>query len=222
MPQTKQRSILDSTVRFVHEDILSGRYRAGERLVESELVTRFGVSRSTVRAALLSLSARGLVNLAPTLGATVAECSYEDALELYRLRSRVESMLIGRFTARATVPHLLELEDAIEQFASTASSSDNLRRIHRTRDAFYEVFFDGAESPTIEQAVRFEYGRLAAFRGANLPVDHELERIRTSARTVTSMLPIIRRRDAETARRFCERTLTEDGAATLRYLSPAG
>lgn len=58
-----------------------GDFSPGERLVESELCLRFGIGRQTAREALQHLSARGVVDLAPNRGATIARLSRAEAAQ---------------------------------------------------------------------------------------------------------------------------------------------
>lgn len=53
-------------------DIISGRFQAGQQIVERELAARFGVSHAPVREALLQLATLGLVELQVHRGARVA------------------------------------------------------------------------------------------------------------------------------------------------------
>jgi DNA-binding GntR family transcriptional regulator len=83
-----------STVEIVTDalrrEILEGERPGGQRLIEQELTARFGVARHTLRAALRSLAAEGLVRVEPNRGARVARLSAEEIVELYELRTALE------------------------------------------------------------------------------------------------------------------------------------
>jgi len=55
---------------------------AGQRLVEEELAASIGVTRQSLRAALLDLTAEGLVERIPNRGARVRVVSVEEALQI--------------------------------------------------------------------------------------------------------------------------------------------
>src|SRR5690242_6752922 len=74
----------------IRRAILDGRYGPGERLVESQLATTFGVSRTRVREALSRLEAERLVASRPTRGHVVRELGRLDMEELYALRLELE------------------------------------------------------------------------------------------------------------------------------------
>jgi len=209
---------VETTTMFLSEEIIAGDHRAGDRITESQLVDRYDVSRSTARAALQVLAGRGLVELQPSQGARVTELFDDDAAALYRLRTMVEPLLVAKFTSRASARQVGALDRAVSRFGDTASCSENLRHIHRDRDAFYEVLFEGAQSVAIENVVRVVYGRLAAFRRTQLAPERELQRIRFTARIVQGIVPRISQREIGAVSRYTARTLAEDGATTLRLL----
>ena len=213
---------VDTTVRFLSEAILVGRHLPGDRLTESRLVSRYRVSRSTARAALQVLAAQGLVIAATAQPARVADFSDDDGAALYQIRNTVEPLLIHRFTERASVSQIAAFDHALEVFAETARVSEDVRRVHRARQEFYEVLFDGAASTALEQTVRGVDVRLCVYRRQRLTPDQELARIRFHAATIRRVLPPMVLREGSAASRFSFRMLSEDGAATLRALQPAG
>jgi len=75
--------------------ILSGVLKPRERLVEMDLISRYGVSRTVIREALQRLEARGLIRTAPFRGATVADLTGEEIEELYFARVAIEKTAAG-------------------------------------------------------------------------------------------------------------------------------
>jgi len=213
------RTAVDATVMFLGEDIVEGVHRAGDRLTEASIVARYDVSRSTARAAIQVLVARGLLT-APSghQPARVTALTDDDAISLYRIRNSVEPALIHRFALRAAPAQIAALDRAMRAFEDTARRMDDLRRIHRARDGFYEVLYDGAGSAALEQTVRAEYARLGAFRRDRLSYAQELARIRVNAASVRRVVPRILQRECSAAGVFSNRMLSEDTAATLRLL----
>jgi DNA-binding GntR family transcriptional regulator len=213
-------SAVDTTVAFLGEAIIAGNYRAGDRVVEAEIVGRYDVSRTTARAAIQVLATRGLVS-SPVgrRAARVTALSDDDGASLLHLRGILEPLLIHRFAQRAEIAQIAALDRAMEHFAEVARSSDALRRIYRARDAFYEVLFDGAASLPLEQAIRSEYAQLGAFRRDRLSGEQELRRVRRNAAVICRVVPRISERACSAASGYSQRMLIEDGAATLRTLA---
>src|SRR3954452_17978870 len=66
--QTAHRTVVDAIAR----DIAAGRYQPGDCLpVEQELCAAFSVRRTTVREALKTLSAKGIVSVPPKTGTRI-------------------------------------------------------------------------------------------------------------------------------------------------------
>ncbi len=78
----------------LRDAIVSGRFEAGERLVETELAEQFGTSRGPIRDALAELERTGLVELRPRKGSFVRTLTATDVAEVYSLRITLESMAI--------------------------------------------------------------------------------------------------------------------------------
>jgi DNA-binding GntR family transcriptional regulator len=66
----------------IEEAILSGQFKPRERLVEMDLISRFGISRTVIREALKRLEAKGLVGSTPYRGVVVADLTVEEIEEI--------------------------------------------------------------------------------------------------------------------------------------------
>jgi len=96
-------SSVNSTRVFkaMEAEILSGRLKPRERLVEMDLIARFGVSRTVIREAIKMLEAKGLVRTTPYRGAVVADLTVEEIDEIYFVRGHLE-----RIAARLVLVHV--------------------------------------------------------------------------------------------------------------------
>jgi DNA-binding GntR family transcriptional regulator len=71
-------------------EILAGTFHPGHSFTESELATRFNVSRTPVREALSLLEKEGLIQRLPHRGYIVSAFSMDDVLDLMQLRMILE------------------------------------------------------------------------------------------------------------------------------------
>ncbi|MDN5914831.1 MAG: GntR family transcriptional regulator [Pseudonocardia sp.] len=104
--------------------ILSGELALGERLVESKLTERLGVSRPPLREALQTLGHEGLVVAHPRRGVAVRSLTRHDIYEIVTLREELEA-----FAVRLGVPvrdeqRLLACRDALAAFADAGRAGD--------------------------------------------------------------------------------------------------
>ena len=84
----------------LEQDIVTGHFRPGDRLDEQSLATRFGVSRTPIREALMQLASTGMVELLPRRGAFVTNLSIREVIERFETMAALEGMC-GALAARA-------------------------------------------------------------------------------------------------------------------------
>jgi DNA-binding GntR family transcriptional regulator len=88
--QLHRTSTVDALADALRREILDGELPAGAWLRERELCEAYGVARHSLRAALRTLAAGGLVRIEPHRGARVAQLTGDDVRWLYELRAALE------------------------------------------------------------------------------------------------------------------------------------
>ncbi|MGR3323271.1 MAG: GntR family transcriptional regulator [Pseudooceanicola sp.] len=107
-----------------------GDYRPGDRLVESELADRFGVSRTPIREALQRMETQSLLTR-DGRSLIVASLDHNQLAELYVVRSELES-LAARLAARhATAEEVRVLSDMVEADRALLGDPGALARANR-------------------------------------------------------------------------------------------
>jgi DNA-binding GntR family transcriptional regulator len=104
-------------VATLRELILAGEFSANERLNQSELADRIGVSRIPIRDALQILAGEGLVELSERAGARVADLSVDDLQEIYEIVETIEPLACSIAVAgvgRLTILKMQELHHLME------------------------------------------------------------------------------------------------------------
>src|ERR1700757_5205002 len=86
----------------LRQAIHSGDLAPGQRLVEEELAGTIGVTRQSLRAALLDLTAEGLVERIPNRGARVRVVTAEEAVAITECRMALEALCAGKAAQRIT------------------------------------------------------------------------------------------------------------------------
>ena len=79
----------------LEDDIEHGRLSPGDRLDEQTLATRFEVSRTPAREALLQLAAAGIVRMVPRQGAVVSSVSPQLAIGMVEVLTALEAEAAG-------------------------------------------------------------------------------------------------------------------------------
>ena len=115
---------------LILEAIDTGVYRPGDRLVESELADRFGVSRTPIREALQRLETQSLL-ARDGRSLIVASLDHNQLSELYVVRAELEG-LAARLAARhATAEEVRVLKDMVEDDKQLLNDPTALSRANR-------------------------------------------------------------------------------------------
>jgi DNA-binding GntR family transcriptional regulator len=94
-------TVADAVTDVLRRRLLSGHYRGGDQLRDTELSQEFGVARPTVRAAVQTLVADGLLQRGRGRSAQVRSFTAADAIDLYRLRRPVEAAAVEMVVSQA-------------------------------------------------------------------------------------------------------------------------
>src|SRR6201985_2146484 len=121
----------------LRQAILSGDLAPGRRLVEEERAGTLGVTRQSLRAASLDLTADGLVERIPNRGARVRVVSSEEAVAITECRMALEALCAAKAAQRITdddADRLRALGASLERAVAEANHlrySELNRELHR-------------------------------------------------------------------------------------------
>ena len=87
-----EKSLRGQVFDKIRSDILNGKYKRGEELVESSIGKELGISRTPVREAIRQLELEGLVQLVPNKGAFVTGISEKESQAIADLRAAWNNM----------------------------------------------------------------------------------------------------------------------------------
>ncbi|WBU64610.1 GntR family transcriptional regulator [Paracoccus aerodenitrificans] len=118
---------------LIVEAIDAGTYKPGDRLVESELAERFGVSRTPVREALQRLETQSMLKR-DGRSMIVATLDHNQLAELYTVRTELEA-LAARLAARHATPEELRvlqamIDDDLKMLHDAEALARSNRRFH--------------------------------------------------------------------------------------------
>ena len=118
----------------IRQAILSGDLAPGRRLVEEDLAGSLGVTRQSLRAALLDLTADGLVERVPNRGARVRIVTTEEAVAITECRMALEALCAVKAALRITDSGAAQLRELGENLRRSVADGNSLRYSELNRE----------------------------------------------------------------------------------------
>ncbi len=153
--------LVDDVCQSLEEGILSGQIKPGERLIETRIAEQLGVSRTTVREALLMLERQGLVETRPRRGTFVTRLSRQDALDVGFARALLEGYAVRVGFQHIDAALLNRLEGCIEQMGNCRLPRD-VPELVRLDQEFHRMLVDTCGSRRIAELWSSMSGQIRA------------------------------------------------------------
>ena len=128
----------DRVKEFVINAIMNGELKPGQRIVESTLARRLGVSQAPVREAIRDLVMTGFLETEPYKGTSVRSLSREDLYEVYTVRAALESLAARLASRRVTDADLAMLRQILTAMVEAGRAHD-MNGMIRLDIAFHEA-----------------------------------------------------------------------------------
>jgi len=155
----KSPRTLTSIVAALEEDILFGRLRTRERLIEDELIDRFSATRHVVRQVLVELERKGMVLRERGRSAVVRDFSREEVEQICAVREMLHAHAAALIPLPAPPALLRKLEQLHEAHSKQVEAGDT-SGIHRVNNAFHEMLFEACGNPFLLQSIR-DYAQMS-------------------------------------------------------------
>jgi len=123
----------------LRQAILSGDVAPGQRLVEEELAAMLGVTRQSLRAALLDLTAEGLVERIPNRGARVRVVTTAEAVAITECRMALEALCAVKAAQRITDEEAVRLREFGDQLKRAVTDENPLKYSELNRELHRRV-----------------------------------------------------------------------------------
>jgi DNA-binding GntR family transcriptional regulator len=120
-----ERSVLGDQIKDrLLQEIMTGRYAPGERIVETRVARELGTSQAPVREALRDLEALGVVEINAFKGARVRHPTKAELEEGYAIRAELEALAARLAMPRMTEADFAELERYLAEMQDAALAGD--------------------------------------------------------------------------------------------------
>lgn len=203
----------------LRQSIITGRIAPGQRLIERELTSMLGVSRTVIREALRQLETEGLVSLIPNKGPVVRELTPDEAQDLYNIRSRLEGLAARLFVENADDALVAQLGEALD-VVIVAYEQDDAQEVLEKKNTFYDVLYEGARSETLASILTTVHARIWRWRALGLTHPKRSKgRSQESIGNLRAVLAAITKRDADAAERITREEAGKAAEEVLRLLA---
>lgn len=195
-------------------DILAARLKPGDRLIESELVSMYGISRGTLREALKLLISDQLVRTVRgrTGGTFVADVRPNSVSSM--LLTTIQALLSNQ---QVSLSNLVEVRQVIEPFAASLAAArcepadgDRLRSVldlpsqqnrHERHWEWHRTVLHLSRNPLLPALAEPVYELLSGRFDRSLPLDAHVPRIEKEHEIITSLIENGDSESAESAMR---------------------
>lgn len=177
---------------LVLEAIDTGVYKPGDRLVESDLAERFGVSRTPIREALQRLETQSLLTR-DGRSLIVASLDHNQLAELYVVRAELEGLAANLAARHATPEEIRVLSDMVRDDHSLVDDPTAMARANRR---FHKQIHLASHNRYLVQQLDLVHRSMALMATTSLAADGRPEDALTEHQVIVTA---IENRDAEAA-----------------------
>lgn len=174
-PAPADSSASDTVFFGIMNGLELGGFVPGQRLVETDLVTHFGVGRNSVREALQRLAAEGIVDLPRHRGAIIRRLTLQETFDVLDVAERMTGLLARAATRGSGNRALAQALRASVQALVAAGKAHDDEAFSSARRNFYRTLLEMGDNrelrrlfPTIHMPIVHAQHRLASLRQMRL------------------------------------------------------
>ena len=190
-----EKSLRGQVFDKIRSDILNGKYKRGEELVESSIGKELGISRTPVREAIRQLELEGLVQLVPNKGAFVTGISEKDVRDIYLIRARLEG-LAARMAAKNITPELLDAMEETVVLSEYHAKKEHYEQVCEMDSKFHKLLYKASGGRILEHTLTDFHQYVQRVRMASIMKKRRMEK---SNDEHDAILTAIREHDEEKA-----------------------
>ncbi len=158
----------------IENGIVTGTLAPGSRLDEVQLASRFGVSRTPIREALMQLGAIGLVEIRPRRGAVVVDPGPNRIYEMFEVMAELEGMAGSLAARRYTEEDRAKLLAAHAKCELSATSGDT-DAYYYDNEIFHHAIYEASHSGFLFDHCSALHRRLRPYRRLQLRVRNRMK-----------------------------------------------
>ncbi|MGB6104285.1 MAG: GntR family transcriptional regulator [Pusillimonas sp.] len=139
--------------KTLSEDIIFGRLSPGERLIEDNLMARFGATRHFIRQALSELERLGIIVRERNKGVSVRSLTLSEVNHIYEVRELLQRQAALRIHLPAPPSVIQDLERWHQKYIDCLRAKD-FTGVHEANDAFHLTMFAACGNPYLVESIK--------------------------------------------------------------------
>jgi len=210
MPVEPQISTVERIARHIEDRVIYGGLTARERIQELKVASDLGVSRGSVREALLVLEGRHMVNIYPRRGALVSDLNSNELASLAETIAQVAGTAFAELAARRpSRVALVGLQQGLHRICA-AIEADDVNALVNARQEFFELPLESLDNEFTANLLRALSGsarRLMVLASRNPAFDPS-----DTKRCAQALFEATSAHDGDRAREILQAMLRRDGS----------
>ncbi|MFT6732410.1 MAG: DNA-binding GntR family transcriptional regulator [Polaribacter sp.] len=192
----------DKTFLQLRNEIVEGIIKAGSKLSEPELSTKFSVSRAVIRESINRLETCHLVERKANVGARVVSLTQEGLVELYQVRESLEGMAARLAADNMTDVEIESLNTLLSTHFQTVQSGETYYQEAGDVDFHYRIILGSKNNHLITILIDGIYHLIRMYR---VQLGMSGSRVTTAFEEHKNIVQAISNRDADLAEMLMRR-----------------
>ena len=143
------KTMRSDLIILLQEFILSGEYIPGQRIREEELIEKYGVSRTPIREAFVSLEQEGLIEIKPHRGVFVSTFSPHEIIEILRIEGVMEGLAASLAAINITNQQIEAIESDAKKAEERLIKQFRPEKFYQYDRDFHRSLVKGSGSPIL-------------------------------------------------------------------------
>ena len=173
----KHQNLQDLLVKQLKQEIIFGRLRPRERLVEDELCTKFNASRHQIRGAFAELEKLGLVTRRPNKGVVVREYTAEEIEHYFEVGAMLQAEAARRIPLPLDEVTMRRVEDIHARYCAAVDQMD-LEVVGETTIAFHRILSEASNNQCLADLIQQIWLATQAVRSYAMAIPEQMIRSR--------------------------------------------
>lgn len=138
----RNTNLRDQVYDIVRDMIVNQELRPGQKIIEDQIASQIGVSRTPVREALFRMENDGIVEIIPRRGPFVTELTEEKIIEILLIREVLEGLVARIATPLITRAQLKRLRTLLDGVSALDDDQGKLTRFTNHDITFHKLLLD--------------------------------------------------------------------------------